>query len=259
MAKPQLEHGHLRVANELFEALCRATLSGREFQVVLAIMRLTYGWQKKAGTISLKQLQQMTGITHRPWLMRILQRLESQRIILGAHRLGYATAYQINKDYEQWGCLLHETCPIQETCPAGGGVTPYPCTGRGPLPMDENIQRHVKDRERKKEPPPAIAGTNTVDGESAETAEPAPPGGGDGGKKECREYLLFLCNGGRVDDVGWQSLEDMMTEHGTEHTLEALKTAGNNGVRGQRVLAYIAKVLSKRQDKQSRWMMGWSV
>lgn len=111
----------------------------------------------------------------------------------------------------------------------------------------------------KNKTPPAIAGTNTVDGESAETAEPAPPGGGDGGKKECREYLLFLCNGGRVDDVGWQSLEDMMTEHGTEHTLEALKTAGNNGVRGQRVLAYIAKVLSKRQDKQSRWMMGWSV
>lgn len=117
MANPQLENGHIRIANELFDALCRAPLSGREFQVVNAILRLTYGWHKKSDSISLDQLKKQTGITHRPWLMRLLKSLESQNIINGTHTTGYATVYAINKNYEEWTCLLGTTCPVEETCP----------------------------------------------------------------------------------------------------------------------------------------------
>ena len=150
MANPQLENGHIRIANELFDAMCRAPLSGREFQVLNAILRRTYGWQKKADSISLEQLKQATGITHRPWLMRLLKSLEDQKIIRGEHTSGYATIYSINKNYQDWTCLTGTTCPAQETRPhvGVGDMTRVqvggddPCTGRRPLPKDENIKRH---------------------------------------------------------------------------------------------------------------------
>ncbi len=42
-----LENGYLRLANQIRDALCIVELSGREFRVLNAIIRLTYGWSKK--------------------------------------------------------------------------------------------------------------------------------------------------------------------------------------------------------------------
>jgi phage replication O-like protein O len=42
----ELENGYLRLANQIQDALCIVELSGREFRVLNAIVRLTYGWSK---------------------------------------------------------------------------------------------------------------------------------------------------------------------------------------------------------------------
>lgn len=42
-----LDNGYLRLANQIQDALCVVELSGREFRVLNAIVRLTYGWSKK--------------------------------------------------------------------------------------------------------------------------------------------------------------------------------------------------------------------
>lgn len=41
-----LDNGFLRLANQIQDALCIVELSGREFRVLNAIVRLTYGWSK---------------------------------------------------------------------------------------------------------------------------------------------------------------------------------------------------------------------
>ncbi len=47
-----LENGYLRLANQIRDALCIVELSGREFRVLNAIIRLTYGWSKKSDRIA---------------------------------------------------------------------------------------------------------------------------------------------------------------------------------------------------------------
>lgn len=48
----ELENGYLRLANQIQDALCIVELSGREFRVLNAIVRLTYGWSKKSDRIA---------------------------------------------------------------------------------------------------------------------------------------------------------------------------------------------------------------
>ncbi|ABC27500.1 phage replication protein O [Hahella chejuensis KCTC 2396] len=63
--KADLDNGYTRVANELLNALARIDLSGREFKIVNAVMRKTFGFNKAMDWISLEQLVEMTGISRR--------------------------------------------------------------------------------------------------------------------------------------------------------------------------------------------------
>ena len=50
IASPQVEDGHTRIANELLEAMCRAGFSARQWAVVMAVVRKTYGYGKRLTT-----------------------------------------------------------------------------------------------------------------------------------------------------------------------------------------------------------------
>ena len=62
MANPQLEHGFTRVANELLEALARYPFTKRQYAVLLAVIRLSYGYGAKAARVSSARLAELTGI-----------------------------------------------------------------------------------------------------------------------------------------------------------------------------------------------------
>jgi len=59
---PQLENGFLRIANELYETLTAMPLTAREYKVILAIIRITYGWGRKVAPYQGGLLAQMTGL-----------------------------------------------------------------------------------------------------------------------------------------------------------------------------------------------------
>ncbi|RXK33857.1 hypothetical protein BBD39_07355 [Arsenophonus endosymbiont of Bemisia tabaci Asia II 3] len=59
-AVAEIENGYTRIANELLEELAGANLTKRQFKVVLAVIRKTYGWQKKQDRISNSQLAEIT-------------------------------------------------------------------------------------------------------------------------------------------------------------------------------------------------------
>jgi len=62
MASPQIEHGHLDLANELVEALARTQLNGYESRILWAVWRKTYAWHKKEDWISFSQFKELTKI-----------------------------------------------------------------------------------------------------------------------------------------------------------------------------------------------------
>lgn len=113
MASPQCEDGYTRIANELLEALCKANLSPYEWKVLLAVVRLTYGWNKKEKIVSLSQISILTGIRpHHVW--RSLRKLkEKELIIMISQGRGRKTRLALQKDYERWKLRSKELLPKQ--------------------------------------------------------------------------------------------------------------------------------------------------
>jgi len=96
MAKPDIENGYTKIADELLEAICRTKTSDYEKRVFLYIIRKTYGFNKKKDWIAQVQISNGTGI-HRSHVSRTIKKLEAKNmIILHGKEVG------IQKDYEQW-------------------------------------------------------------------------------------------------------------------------------------------------------------
>lgn len=100
---PQLENGYTRLANELLDALINAGLTARQWAVVMAVIRKTYGFNKTSDEIGLSQLAAMTGLD-KGNLSKTVRELEAAKVIqrgegTHAHSLG------INKKHKQWGLL----------------------------------------------------------------------------------------------------------------------------------------------------------
>jgi len=95
-----LDNGYTRIANEILEALARLDLSGREFRVVNAIMRKTYGFQKRVDWISLDQLVELTGIAKEN-VSRVVTALCNRKIILKEGG-GYTKKLGMNTKLNDW-------------------------------------------------------------------------------------------------------------------------------------------------------------
>lgn len=97
---PQLEDGYIKLANELAEALMRARLTARQWPVAMAIIRKTYGFNKKVDDIGLSQLAEMTGIA-KSHVSVAVRELEARWIIVRkAGTFGHVLG--INKNYSKW-------------------------------------------------------------------------------------------------------------------------------------------------------------
>lgn len=105
MANPQKENGYTAVANEITEHLMAVELSGANHRVVMAIMRKTYGFQKKEDEISLSQFVEATKLSKRT-IVYNLQDLEAKKIIIVVRRTEgsakLSNIYSFNKDYDTW-------------------------------------------------------------------------------------------------------------------------------------------------------------
>ena len=106
MSNPQLEAGYVQIANELLDAFCRSFPGGSNAQVLLAVIRCTYGWHKKEDKLSISQIKTMTGLSRRA-IIYALQNLEAQRFITVQRQRGRGNVNQVNtvafqKNYDLW-------------------------------------------------------------------------------------------------------------------------------------------------------------
>jgi len=96
MAKPQLEDGHTRIANEILEHLMQQHLAPNQWQVLMCIFRKTYGFQKKVDYIANSQIVESTKLC-KAVVSRVLRDLDGKGIII---RNGKHIGFQ--KDWEKW-------------------------------------------------------------------------------------------------------------------------------------------------------------
>lgn len=102
MANPQLEKGYTRIANEILMAIMKINLNGTQFRIILAILRFTYGFQRKEFEVSISQLAKHVK-SNRAQIARELDALIDRKIILvvGTGKRG-ARILAFNKNYSEW-------------------------------------------------------------------------------------------------------------------------------------------------------------
>lgn len=140
MANPQVENGYTKIANELLEAFTRTNLSSYQFRIVAAILRKTYGWQRKDGFITVTQLAKITGIS-KGHVSRTKKELIGRKIVTS---LGNKIA--LNKDYTQWTEL-----PRQVTVTSSGNKSYLDRYQKLPGQEPSTIFIKEKKKEKRKE------------------------------------------------------------------------------------------------------------
>lgn len=113
MANPQKENGNTQIANEILEALCKKRISGQSMQVLLFIIRKTYGWHKKQDQISLSQFALGTGLD-KPHIVRNIRKLLTQNIIISQKGNAKGNTYRFNKDFDTWKSLPKKASVAQK-------------------------------------------------------------------------------------------------------------------------------------------------
>jgi phage replication O-like protein O len=102
MASPQLEDGYTKIADEILDKLAGIRVPGEAMQVLLVIIRKTYGFDKKHDWIALSQFLEITGI-QKPHVRRAINKLCAMKIICVAKKGNdYHAKYCFNKNYDEW-------------------------------------------------------------------------------------------------------------------------------------------------------------
>lgn len=140
LSNPQLEDGHLKIANVVAEVLAHTQLSGHESRVLWLLLRKTYGWSKKTDFISLSQWVEGTGLS-KSHVVDTLNRLVTRRLICKAvpeNRNATAQEYWFNKHSDQW-----KPFPKSGTFPKSG-MLPFPKSGHTTA-INTTTEKYLKD------------------------------------------------------------------------------------------------------------------
>lgn len=107
-----LENGYLRLANQIQDALCFVELSGREFRVLNAIVRLTYGWSKKEDRITNSLIADKTRLAVKHVSEAVLSL--GYRNIIKMRRIGQTRYIGINTLLDSWAYKKPKCakCPV---------------------------------------------------------------------------------------------------------------------------------------------------
>ncbi|URO01478.1 replication protein [Leclercia adecarboxylata] len=117
----ELENGYLRLANQIQDALCIVELSGREFRVLNAIVRLTYGWSKKSDRIANSLIADKTTLKVKHVSEAVLSLAYRNIIIL--RRIGQTRYIGINTHLDKWAYAKPNCMKCPAAFPAAEVVT----------------------------------------------------------------------------------------------------------------------------------------
>lgn len=116
-----LENGYLRLANQIQDALCIVELSGREFRVLNAIVRLTYGWSKKEDRITNSLIADKTRLEGKHASEAVISL--AYRNIIKVRRIGQTRYIGINTSLDKWAYAKPNCTKCPTAFPAAEIVT----------------------------------------------------------------------------------------------------------------------------------------
>lgn len=154
MASPQTENGYTAIANELIEAIYTTRMSGMQKDIVLCIIRFTYGFSRKSHIMSASFISKAIGC-HNRTVRQEIEKLIRSKVIIEYKQATYSRPREIgiNKDFEQWELNDSEgvkRLPGSETTPRGGSeMTPERGSEMTP---QENKSLKQKQNKRKNTP-----------------------------------------------------------------------------------------------------------
>ena len=103
---PQREDGTRQINSDVLCALVKAKLPTAEMGIVLTIISKTWGFKKHSDAISISQLSEATGFTHRAIQKASVTLTEKRIIIIECSKRVYRgsplNAYMFNKHYDTW-------------------------------------------------------------------------------------------------------------------------------------------------------------
>lgn len=94
------DDGYTRTANAIQDQLCRLDISGTQFQVLNAIIRSTYGYNKKQDRVTNTYLAELTGISEKS-VRKALESLTERKIIT-CTKSGIMKLVAVNKVVSDW-------------------------------------------------------------------------------------------------------------------------------------------------------------
>ncbi len=99
--RPQLEQGYTRIANALFKGILEYPFRGGELRLVLAVIRLTYGWGRKEAVLKIRELALVSGLSHRH-AKRLIKHLVRDRVLLRQPINRVKVVIGLNKEFSTW-------------------------------------------------------------------------------------------------------------------------------------------------------------
>ena len=90
------DNGYTRIANEILDELLLADLTARQIKTVLAVIRKTYGFNKKSDRVANTQIGEMTRIHHTHICKAKKELLARKILVSSANQIG------VNKTLSDW-------------------------------------------------------------------------------------------------------------------------------------------------------------
>jgi len=125
LAGPRKKNGYTAIAHEILEALAHTKMTAEARQVFDAVLRRTYGWNRKHALITYRQFSEATGLSP-AHVYRALRSLLEHKFIEKS-----VGGYSVREDYEKW-------VPYSKRGVPSSGAENTPCKEYSPAPEGED-------------------------------------------------------------------------------------------------------------------------
>ncbi len=106
MTSPQSENGHVRIANELYEAIYKTNFNATQLKIIMCVIRYTYGFNRDSHSLSLSFISNAISLSKR-YVSDELKKLIESNVILVVNNFTVTKSREIkiNNNYSEWeGC-----------------------------------------------------------------------------------------------------------------------------------------------------------
>lgn len=105
MASPQVENGYTKIASELLDAIMRYKCGGIQKDIIMCVIRYTYGYQRKEHFLGTGFIANAIGRNSRRVAQEIEKLIERNVLIeVRSYTENSPRILKLNKNYDNWVC-----------------------------------------------------------------------------------------------------------------------------------------------------------